>query len=100
MEVITDPRNENAKCLVFYCVLENTHRENVHLHNQMRYKYYATPEDLWKIKPAQIEEMCGKDFATAFKVQGDKWPGKKAKLLDWVKDTGILCFLCFSSYLR
>ena len=99
VEVITDPRNENAKCLVFYCVLENTHRVNVHLHNQMRYKYYATPEDLWKIKPAQIEEVCGKDFATAFKVQGDKWP-KKAKLLDWVKDTGILCFLCFSSYLR
>ena len=55
---------------------------------------------LWKIKPAQIEEMCGKDFATAFKVQGDKWPGNKAELLDWVKDTGILCFLCVSSYLR
>ena len=94
LDVVTDPRNDprKAKCMVFYCALENKTRESTA--NFLHYKYYATPEDMWKISADAIEEMFGKKFYDMFMTQGGKWPAK-AKLLNWLKDTGIVlaCFM-------
>ena len=76
-------------------VLLSSRKQDARIYTQLfPLQVLRDSEDMWKIIAAtKIEEIFEKKFYDMFMTQGGKWPSK-AKLLDWLKNTGIV-FACF-----